>query len=79
VDPRIGGFIVLLAFYIPFTSSQAVDKYIVCGDNGESDFEAAGIAPKGKTNPAFAGQRAEGRVASWSFCCASGLIKVPFY
>jgi hypothetical protein len=56
-----------------------VDKYIVCGDNGESDFEAAGIAPTGKTNPAFAGQRAEDRVASWSFCCASGLIKVPFY
>jgi hypothetical protein len=69
----------LLAFYISFTSSQAVDKYIVCVDNGESEFEAAGIAPKGKTNPAFGGQRAKDRVASWSSYCASGLIKVPFY
>jgi hypothetical protein len=56
-----------------------VDKYIVCVDDGESDFEAAGIAPNGKTNPAFGGQRAKDRVANWSSLCASGLIKVPSY
>lgn len=50
-------------------------SYIVCVDDGESDFEAAGIAPKGKSNPAFAGPRPKDRLGGWSSCFASGLIK----
>jgi hypothetical protein len=35
--------------------AQAVNKYIVCAGNDESDLGAAGIAPMGRTDPAFVG------------------------
>ena len=36
--------------YSVYFIAQAVDKYIVCADNDESDFGASGIALKGRTD-----------------------------
>src|SRR4029434_9269673 len=54
VDRRLGGFISFVPFlYSVYFIAQAANKYIVFFDNDELDLGAAGIAPKGRTDPSF--------------------------
>src|SRR5947208_1062364 len=63
---------------MPFASSRKWSTSIpclLCADNSESDLEAAGIAPEGRTDPAFAGPGA--KIVSYTdrrFHFGSGLI-----